>query len=327
MAGQLAGLGTALCWVFTSFLFAAASRSIGSGAVNLLRTLFALLLLLPLNALLLGEWWPNASSASLAWLAASGIVGLALGDQFLFAALVDLGPRLATLLMTLAPAIAAVVAWWLLGEVLSAVAVAGMLTTLGGIAWVVRERPAAGDRPLRATSPQARARGLLLGVLAAAGQGVGYAFAKTGMVAGVEAGAGVDPLAAQLIRISAAAIALLAAWMLFGPRRWLVGGDWRSRPPQLSRRAIGAIAGGTLLGPVGGVWLSLIAVRQLEAGVAATLTAISPVLVLPFARVIDKERITLRAAAGAAVAIAGVAILAFAYPLSEAASAVMDGVP
>lgn len=311
MAGQIAGLGTALCWVFTSFLFAAASRAIGSGAVNLVRSVLAVALLLLLNGAILGDWWPDAPMASLAWLAASGIVGLALGDQFLFAALVDLGPRLATLLMTLAPAFAALVAWLVLGEIPSLVAVLGMFVTLAGIAWVVRERAVPGDRPLAAATPRRRIRGLLFGVLAAAGQGIGYAFAKAGMLAGDEAGAAVDPLAAQLVRITAAASGLAMAWMLFGPRRWLVGADWRRQPPRFSPRAAAAIVGGTLMGPVGGVWLSLIAVQRLDAGVAATLTAMSPVLVLPFARIIDRERISLRAAVGAAVAIGGVAILAF----------------
>lgn len=325
--GHLAGLGTALCWVFTSFLFAAASRAIGSGAVNLVRSILAMGLLLLLNGTLLGVWWPQASVESLAWLAASGIVGLALGDQFLFAALVDIGPRLATLLMTLAPGFAALVAWLLLGEIPSSIAILGMCVTLAGIAWVVRERPVPGDRPLEAMAPGRQARGMLLGVLAAAGQGIGYAFAKMGMLASGEAGGAVDPLAAQLVRITAAASGLALAWMLFGPRRWLAGADWQQRPPRLSRRTMAAILGGTVLGPVGGVWLSLVAVQRLEAGVAATLTAMSPVLVLPFARIIDRERISLRALLGAAIAIAGVAILAFANAIFGMVAAVVDGLP
>jgi len=311
LIGQLAGLGTALCWVFTSFLFAAASRRLGAGAVNLLRSILAMLLLFALHAWLLGTLWPAASGTAIAWLAASGIVGLALGDQFLFGALVDLGPRLATLLMTLAPACSALVAWLLLGEVLSALAAAGIAATLGGIAIVVRERPRPGDRPIEHLSLQRRSRGLVLGVLAAMGQGVGYVMAKQGMVADLSSGGGaIPPLAAQLVRMTGAVCFLVAIWGMVGPRPWLVGADWRAAPPRLSRVAVLGLVGGSVLGPVIGVWLSLIAVRRLDAGVAATLIALSPVLVLPFARLIDRERISPRAVLGAIVAVLGIALLA-----------------
>ena len=65
-----------------------------------------------------------------------------------------------------------------------------------------------------------------------------------------------------------------------------------------------------MLGPVLGVWMSLVAVRALDAGVASTLMGLSPVLVLPIARIVDRERIGWRAAIGAAVAVGGVILLA-----------------
>ena len=85
------------------------------------------------------------------------------------------------------------------------------------------------------------------------------------------------------------------------------------------------ILGGTILGPVVGVWLSLIAVRRLDAGVASTLMAMSPVLVLPFSRLLERERLGWRAILGAAVAVAGVAILALAEGSDATVAAEVGG--
>ena len=318
VAGQLAGLGTALCWVGTSFCFAAAGRALGAGTVNLVRSFLALVPLLALNLLILGTPWPDASPTAIAWLAASGLVGLALGDQFLFGALVDLGPRLAVLLMTLAPVFAALLGWWMLGEVLGGLALLGMATTLAGIAWVVSERTPEGSGPVR--SKAVRTRGLILGVLAAAAQGFGVVLAKEGMVGG-----DIEPLAAQLVRMTAGAAVLGLAWIAIGPRSWLVGSRRDDGPPRVGRGAVLGILGGTILGPVVGVWLSLIAVRRLDAGVASTLMAMSPVLVLPFSRLLERERLGWRAILGAAVAVAGVAILALAEGSDATVAAEVGG--
>lgn len=304
--GEFAGLGTALCWVGTSFCFAAASRRLGAGTVNLVRSLLAIGPLLLLNILLLGSWWPEASPSTLAWLAASGVIGLAIGDQLLFAALVDIGPRLSVLLMTLAPLFAAALGFAMLGETIGLLQGLGVAVTLGGIAWVVFERPRPGDSEADRHSPGVKARGVLFGVLAAAAQGFGVVLAKKGMFG---ESVPVDPLAAQLVRMCAGAAGLCLAWSLLGRKAWLVGSR-RGGGGRLDGVASAGLLAGTLLGPVLGVWLSLVSIEKLDVGVASTLMAMSPVLVLPFSKLVDREPIGWRAVVGAAVAVVGVAVLA-----------------
>jgi drug/metabolite transporter (DMT)-like permease len=67
--------------------------------------------------------------------------------------------------------------------------------------------------------------------------------------------------------------------------------------------------GGAIAGPFLGVWLSLIAVSMISAGVAATLNATTPILIIPVVMTYYKEKVSLRAALGAAVAVGGVALL------------------
>jgi drug/metabolite transporter (DMT)-like permease len=73
------------------------------------------------------------------------------------------------------------------------------------------------------------------------------------------------------------------------------------------------IVGGAIAGPFLGVWLSLIAVQHAPIGVASTLMSLPPILLIPLAWLIFKERITQRAIVGTALALAGVAVL-FLHP-------------
>ncbi len=113
---------------------------------------------------------------------------------------------------------------------------------------------------------------------------------------------------------------LRARLVLIKPRS-----PWRahpatSRPPARAahpKPVIGALrrngrrakAAGALFGPVTGVTLSLVALQLAPVGVASTLMALSPVLLLPLLRLVFKEPIRPRAVAGTLLAMAGVAIL------------------
>ena len=92
-AGELAGLATSALWVVSSLAFAAAGRSIGATQLNLLRSLLACAFLLGLQWFLHGNPWPTIGGHSTLFLAISGLLGLAIGDQFLFAGYVLVGPR------------------------------------------------------------------------------------------------------------------------------------------------------------------------------------------------------------------------------------------
>ena len=66
---------------------------------------------------------------------------------------------------------------------------------------------------------------------------------------------------------------------------------------------------GTLVGPVVGIWLSLIAFQHAEAGVATALINTGPLFMIPIAHLSHGERTTWRGILGTLIAIAGVALL------------------
>jgi drug/metabolite transporter (DMT)-like permease len=287
--GQLAALGTAACWAVTSIVFAEAARRIGSLRTNLLRLPVALVLLS--LALVAGAGtFAGLDRTRVGWLAASAVIGLVAGDLAFFAALERLGPRLAALVMSLAPPFAALAGALLLDELPGAVAVAGMVLTLGGVAWVVSER----HGPVQA--PRHRLEGVAIAVFSAACQGLGLVLSKLGMAGEVA------PLAATWVRI---AVATAAIWALAAVARRTSGLGLRTA----IRSGWPFVVAGAFFGPFVGVWLSLAAVRLTDVGVAATLMTTTPLLLIPVVAVTERYRPTLRAVAGTIMAIAGVALL------------------
>ena len=277
----------------------------------------AVIILAIVHRLLFGTWWPEVSGSSMAWLAASGIIGLGIGDQLLFQALLDVGSRVSTLLMTLAPPATAILAWPILDEALGIVAVLGMAITLGGIAWVVSE----GEVTEKKRHPR---RGVLFAAGGGLAQAAGLILAKLGLV-GVES---LDPWSATLIRLvfgTATAFVLLAVIQACRPRRQKAEED-DGRGVLLV--ATGLILVGAIFGPVLGVWLSLVGIDNLETGIAATLMSLSPVFILPFAAWVERDRITWRAVAGAIISVVGVAVLTLGLSRGgTGASADPDAVP
>lgn len=287
--GELAALATASCWAVTSLVFAEAARRIGALRVNLLRLPVALVLL-SLALLTLDEPLALMTPARWGYLAGSAVVGLLLGDLAFFAALGRLGARLTSLLMSLAPVFAALAGLLCLGELLPPLAVLGITVTLAGVAWVAAERSSAGAGKPRQLG------GIALGVAGAACQGIGLVLAKLGM------GGEVPPLAATWVRIG---VATMLIWLL-------TAASGRLRHIEVlmaGRRAGRHVLTGAFFGPFLGVWLSLTAAALTDVGVAATLMATSPVLIIPMVMVVEGYRPTVRAVLGTVVAVAGIALL------------------
>jgi drug/metabolite transporter (DMT)-like permease len=74
-------------------------------------------------------------------------------------------------------------------------------------------------------------------------------------------------------------------------------------------RAMAFAFAGATAGPFLGVWMSLVAVSKIEAGIAATLNATTPVMIIPIVLWYYKEKVSTRAILGAVVAVIGVAML------------------
>ena len=289
--GELCGLLTAIFWSGSSIVFSAATARVGTVLVNISRLIFALCFLAPV--LLILGYDAALSRTQLLYLGTSGVIGLAVGDSFLFRAYRHIGPRIAMLVMSASPAIAAVLAYVVLDERLPLLGVVGVVVTLTGIVIVVNERRLG---PAHAT--EGLASGVFFAFLAAITQGVGLIFAKLAFLEGA-----IDGFVAAALRISAALLVLLPVMILLGRVTHPV------RAFANDRKALGLTVLGSVLGPFLGISASLMAVAHTTVGVAATLMATVPIVMLPLVRIIHKERLTWGAIAGAFVAVGGVVML------------------
>jgi drug/metabolite transporter (DMT)-like permease len=291
--GEIAGLATSFFFALTSLIFASAGRMVGSQVTNRTRLVFALVYLVILNTILFREPLPfSADSSRWMWLSLSGVIGLSLGDAFYFQSLISVGARLGSLLLSLAPIFGSVIAWVFFDETLTPLQIIGILLALSGIGWVVLSYDEPPDTPRGHTR-----RGVFFGVLAGLGQATGLVLSRQGMFGEF------SPFQANVIRMLAAAVVIWFLTFLQGS----AGATFRSLREK--PRALRLLALGALVGPVLGVSSSLLAVQHTAIGVASTLMALPPVIILPVSYFVFKEKVGWQAVAGTILAVTGVAVL------------------
>ncbi|MDP3150750.1 MAG: DMT family transporter [Ignavibacteria bacterium] len=291
MIGESAALLTALLWSATSLLFSEAANRIGSLQLNINRLIFATLLLA--STILLFNIDYHLSKDQFYFLGLSGIIGLVIGDSFLFKSYLYIGPRIAMLLMALSPGMASLLSYFFLGEVISPLGIAGMFITILGIALVVLEKKDGVVSKYKITP-----YGLFLGIMGALGQAAGLILAKMAFNLGE-----INGFVATFIRIFSSVIIFFPIVLIF--RKY-------KNPIQLYKndlKSLGFTFAGSVVGPFLGITFSLIAVSHTKVGIASTLMSTMPIIMLPMMHYIYHEKISMRGYLGAITAVAGIAIL------------------
>jgi len=304
--GEIIALIVAVSWTATALFADIASHRIGALPLNLIRMAMSLLFLSALLWAFTGAPYPRfADGKAWFWLALSGIVGYVFGDYCLFNSYVVFGSRYGQLFMTLAPPVAGIAGWLMLGEAMSWHSWLAMMVTLLGIGYSILNR---GGESHRLTL-QLPLKGVLLGIGAGVGQGVGLVLSKIGLdyySASVPADAPVAitrlmPFAGTFIR---AVFGLIGFAAILALRREL----GLVRAAFHDRKGMSFAALTTFFGPFLGVSLSLMAVQYAKAGIASTLMALTPVLIIVPYAIINKQRITAKEVIGTLITITGVAL-------------------
>lgn len=289
--GELAALFTAFCWTITALAFEKATKKVGTIAVNITRLALAIVFLSILNFALRGLILPtDASLHQWLWLSASGIIGFVLGDYFLFKSYPIIGSRIAMLMMPLVPPMTAIIGWIVLGEHMILRHVFGMILVMFGIGLAVLSKKNSNFK-LSFNQP---VKGLIFAFLGAIGQAVGLVLSKLGMQ-------DYDPFAATQIRIIAGLIGFIIIVSVL--KRW--------QPIYKSlknKKVMSNITIGSIFGPFLGVSFSLVAVSYTSTGIASTLMAIVPVLIIPAVVLLYKQKVSLKEIIGAVLSVVGVVI-------------------
>jgi drug/metabolite transporter (DMT)-like permease len=290
-AGELSALITAIMWTGSALAFAAATTRVGSVYVNVVRLLAAVIFLLV--TIIVGNIRDNISIIQVGYLAVSGLIGFVFGDTFLFKSFEYNSARIGMIIMSVAPAVAALLAFIFLGETLTFISLIGMVVTLTGIMLVILERKEASTHHLPVSTA-----GVFYAFLGAVGQAGGLVLAKFAFVIGPMNG-----FIATFIRAFAATLVLIP--LNYFTRRFKQPvAVFSNNPKALSFTLLGAF-----LGPYLGVTFSLIAISLANVAIAATIMSIVPILMLPTVWILFRERLSWRAVVGACIAVAGVGIL------------------
>ena len=139
--GEFAGLGVSICWTISALFFEKAGHKIGSLSVNFIRLLFAIGFLGITTFVSRGIFFPtDATGYQWFWLGLSGFIGFFLGDMLLFQSYMVIGSRTATLVMSLAPMLTAVIGWFFLDEILAPRSILAIIICMSGIIIAISNR-------------------------------------------------------------------------------------------------------------------------------------------------------------------------------------------
>lgn len=290
--GELAAIGTALCWNVVGIAFESAGKKVGSLAVNYIRLVFGFIFISIWAFFTRGMLLPvDATLSNWIWLTLSGFIGFFLGDLFLFQAYVEIGSRISSLIMASSPPITALLGFLILNETLKPISLLGMTITIAGIAIVILSKET-GESKVKVTYS---AKGLIYAFLGSFGQALGLILSKIGM-------GDYNPLAATQIRI-------ISGFITFSLLFFVLKKFGTLKTAIKDKKSMGIIAIGSFFGPFVGVTLSLVSLKYTSAGISSTITSIMPVTIIPFSILIFKERIKPKEILGAIISVIGVAIL------------------
>lgn len=290
---EFAAVGAAACWALTGIISAGPAGHLGALAFNRLRQV-SVTVLLAILVLATGAW-QQLDAANIGPLVLSGLIGIFLGDTLLFATLNRLGPRRSGVLFALNAPIAAVLGFLMLGERLTGQAALGIALTVCGVVLAIlfgkrRDQLHAWEAvkgPLWI--------GVALGLGAATGQAVGSIIARPVMASGV------DPFLASMVRVAVAAFCLSVLIALPIPAVKPKG------PLTLRVAGVTIMTGILALGM--GMTLLLFALSGGNVGIVSTLSATSPVIILPMLWLKTGERPAAGAWLGAALVVIGMGFI------------------
>ena len=297
--GELISIGVAFSWTATALLSEFGSKRLGNLTLNVLRMALAIIFAMVMFWVVLGAPLPaGITMEACSWMLLSGLVGYVIGDYCLFQCYIIIGSRYGQLFMTLAPLAAALMAWITLGQEMNGMSILAMIVTLAGISISIL-----GLGEHHKVSLKLPLNGVLFAIAAALCQGIGLVLSKIGMdhYDTTATPAWVIPFSANFLRCIAGIIG-------FGILLYFREGLSPLREALHDRKGMAVATATTIFGPFVGVGFSLMAVQYTEAGIASTLMALTPIIIILPSYWLFQQKITWKAVVGAFISVIGVSL-------------------
>ncbi len=291
---ELSALAAAFCWSVGGLFSTTPARTLGTIRFNRLRLIIVFFMLLAMSLTTGG--WQTLDAHSIWILLLSSIIGIFLGDGLLFAALKRLGPRRTGILFTTNAPFSVIIGYFFLDEVLPLKTITGCSLIMIGVFLAIFYGTKATQKHAFEKIHGSISSGILFGILSALCQAISVTIARPTMAAGV------DAVAASALRVGAAALAFTIFHYLSRLKN-----DHQVAP--LTRRLLYQTATSGLIGMALGMTCMLFALTRGAAGLVSTLSATSPIFILPILWIVTKERPAPGAWAGAFITVIGMSFI------------------
>lgn len=303
--GEIISLAVAFLWTGAALSSEFVSKRWGVFVSNVWRMLIATSFIAVLCWFTLGAPYPvYAGGRAWFWLVLSGVVGYAMGDYCLFKCYILIGSLYGQLFMTLAPAAAAFAAWFMLGQHLTPQNILAMTITLSGIALSILGRGK--EHRLALKLPW---QGVLFAIGAGVGQGVGLVLSKIGLdYYEHDVPSAILPSVVNVLPFSANMIRCIAGFFCFLFIMWMHQGFSDLKKSSTDARGFLYVVLAVLFGPFVGVGLSLMAVQYTAAGIASTLMALTPIIIILPSHWLFGTPVTAKGVLGALISCVGVSL-------------------
>ena len=279
----------ALCWAVASLISADITRTIGGLAFNRLRLFFVSIMLISYTFYL--DTWSTINQDFLVIILLSGIIGIFLGDTLLFVALQKIGPRRNNILFSLAAPFTVILNIVFLNEIMSLINLIGCIIVFFGVVVAIAYGNSK-DKNHRWEVVEGNLYiGVTFGIGAALCQAIGLIMMKPILSMGA------DPIASASLRTLISCIFL--AFTFF------INYEIFKTKTNITFKIIGQSIISGFLGMALGMSLLLIALQKADAGIVATLSSTSPIMILLLIWLITKKLPTYGAWIGTTLAIIG----------------------
>jgi len=286
--GIAAATLSSVSWALGAILFGIIGKKISSAGMTFIKGIFSVFIL-GITYLIIG--YQPIQNRDLLLLAISGVIGIAVGDTLFFASLKYLGAKIQIIFFMAGQIFTAILSLIFLNEVLNILQYLGILIVLAGVTFVLWRKKDDTEEKVKT-----RKKGVLLGVLS-------MLCFSTSLIIAKEALDNVSAISAVFIRMAVGTVFVLFFGLLKNDfKKWLL--------PLKDSGLLFTFIIAVIVVSLGGFWLSLVALKNLDVAIASILNSTEPIFVLFLALFINKEKITKTDIIGAVLTFGGIALIA-----------------
>lgn len=287
---ELSALTAALCWSFGGLLSTTPARTLGAVRFNRVRLVIVSMMLVATS--LFSGGWTTLDWHAVKILILSAIIGVLIGDTCLYSTLKRLGPRRTGILFTANAPFTVIIGYLFLHERLEPTTIGGCLLIMAGVVLAIFFGTGSGQKHLFEKVQGTLSAGISFGILSALCQAVAVIIARPIMASGV------DAISASALRVVVSALALTLFQLVYHRK-----GTGTGEPLTVKLIVQTGLSG--LVGMALGMTFLLFALANGSAGLVSTLSATSPVLILPILWLSTGEKPAPGAWLGAFLAVIG----------------------